>query len=348
MTLANKIKLLLVMIGLGLALLALTACGSDAETPETDGTGGSQQGTSANLANLLRSEIGASAYERLIQGDLGTSTSSDAGIWVSGRGEASAEPDLAILNLGVEAFATTVAEARSDAASAMGRILEVVKSSGIADRDIQTRFFNINARYTTKETTRCIATAELGEVMPEAETRRTVPPAPPEELELVPAHEPSEEVLGLELSRPKQGEECVVEYERVILGFDVTNQLTLKVRDLSSIGEIIDGTTEAGGDLARFQGVSFTIEDTKALQDQARTAAVEDLIAKATQVADLAGVELGRLVFITESGGPIVNQSVVIERAVFGASAAPSPIQAGELNVVVNVQGTFDIQRAES
>ena len=161
MALAKNSKLLLIIIGFGLALVALAACGSDAATPETARNGVSQQETSLNLASLLRSEIGASAYERLIQGNLGTSTSRDVGIWVSGQGEASAQPDLGILNLGVEAFASTVAEARTDAASAMGRILEVVKASGIVDRDIQTRFFNINARYTTQETTRCTTSGEL-------------------------------------------------------------------------------------------------------------------------------------------------------------------------------------------
>ena len=139
----------------------------------------------------------------------------------------------------------------------------------------------------------------------------------------------------------------MVEFDRVILGYDVTNQLTVKVRDVSSIGDIIDGTTEAGGDLTRFQGVSFTIEDTNALQDQARTAAVEDLIAKAGQVAALAGVKLGSLVFITETGGTIVNQSVAMERSIFAESAAPTPIQAGELNVVVTLQSAFNIQQAE-
>ena len=178
MRLANKSKLLVFLIGLGLALLALTACGSDAAAPEAAGTGESQQGNWTSLTSLLRSEIGASVYERLIQGSLGTSTSRDVGIWVTGRGEASAEPNLAVLNLGVEAFARTVAEARTDAASAMGRILEVVNSRGIADRDIQTRFFNINARYTTKEITRCTATKENVEVMPELETRHLIPPVP--------------------------------------------------------------------------------------------------------------------------------------------------------------------------
>ena len=275
------------------------------------------------------------AFERLIQGSLGTSTSRDVGIWVTGRGEASAEPDLGILNLGVEAFGSTVAEARADAALAMGQILEVVKSRGIADRDIQTRFFNINARYTTREVTRCTTSGEL-----------KAPKQPPT---LTESESSSEGVVIIEipehLSEP--GEDCVVERERIIAGFDVNNQLTVKVRDLASIGEIIDGTTEAGGDLVRFQGVSFTIEDTKELQNQARTAAVEDLIAKAEQVASLAGVELGDLVFITETGGPIIFPKVGAERAVFAASAAPTPIQAGELNVVVNVQGAFDIQPGE-
>lgn len=335
MALAKNSKLLLIVIGFGLALVALAACGSDAATPETARNGVSQQETSLNLASLLRSEIGASAYERLIQGNLGTSTSRDVGIWVSGQGEASAQPDLGILNLGVEAFASTVAEARTDAASAMGRILEVVKASGIVDRDIQTRFFNINARYTTQETTRCTTSGEL-----------TAPKQPPT---LTETESSSEGVVVIEIPehRLEPGEDCVVERERIIAGYDVNNQLTVKVRDLSAIGEIIDGTTEAGGDLVRFQGVSFTIEDTKALQDQARTAAVQDLIAKATQVAALAGVELGSLVFITETGGPIVNQSVVMERRGFAASAAPTPIQAGELNVVVNVQGAFDIQQPD-
>ena len=45
------------------------------------------------------------------------------------------------------------------------------------------------------------------------------------------------------------------------LGYQVNNQLTVKVRDLESVGEIIDQVTEAGGDLTRFQGIRFTIDD---------------------------------------------------------------------------------------
>ena len=74
---------------------------------------------------------------------------------VSGRGGASAEADLAILNLGVQTLADTVAEAREQAAAAMGRVFEVLKAKNIENRDIQTSNFNINPRYTNREVTRC-------------------------------------------------------------------------------------------------------------------------------------------------------------------------------------------------
>ena len=154
MNLAIKAKLLLFVTALGLAVLALAACGSNTATPVAAGTGGDQQAASADLASLLRSQLNSAAFEQLLQGSLGTSANTTRGIWVTGRGESTAEPDLGILNLGVEAFASTVAEARSDAASAMGQVIGVLKTNGIADRDIQTRFFNINPRYTYREVTR--------------------------------------------------------------------------------------------------------------------------------------------------------------------------------------------------
>ena len=69
--------------------------------------------------------------------------SSQAGIWVTGLGTISLEPDLAVVTIGVEAQAETVAQARDAAATAMAAIVEAVKSHGLTDRDVQTRSFNI-------------------------------------------------------------------------------------------------------------------------------------------------------------------------------------------------------------
>ena len=183
--------LLLLTVGLGLALIALVACGSDAATPDNTGAAGDRQETASDAASLLRSELGVAAYERLLQGSSGTPASANTGIWVTGQGEVSAAPDVAFLNLGVEAFATTVAEARSNAATALGEVLTTLKAQGIADRDIQTRFFNISPRYTSREVTRCLDSKEMTpqELEPEAGSTSTEVPAV--EVQVAPIAEPS-------------------------------------------------------------------------------------------------------------------------------------------------------------
>jgi len=69
------------------------------------------------------------------------------GISVSGTGDASGSPDLAILDLGVSAEASSVGEARSTAASAMDAVLGKLKDDGVAEKDIQTTQFRIEPQY---------------------------------------------------------------------------------------------------------------------------------------------------------------------------------------------------------
>jgi uncharacterized protein YggE len=69
--------------------------------------------------------------------------SQQEGIWVSGTGEVMAVPDVAILSLGIEAQATSVAEAQNQAAEAMAEVIEALKDQGVAEKDIQTQYFSI-------------------------------------------------------------------------------------------------------------------------------------------------------------------------------------------------------------
>ena len=71
----------------------------------------------------------------------------DGGIWVTGQASVSVDPDLVLLNVGVEATAETVAEARGQAADAMDAIIEAVKANGLEDKDVQTLSFNIWPQY---------------------------------------------------------------------------------------------------------------------------------------------------------------------------------------------------------
>ena len=222
--------------------------------------------------------------------------SGPAGIWVTGTGSMQLAPDLALLNVGVETFGETVADARQQAATAMDSILGTLSGTGVADRDIQTRYFNISPQY------------EYHEV----------------------------EVSGRRQSK------------QVLVGYRVNNSVTVKLRDLDAVGETIDGVAEAGGDTVRIDGIRFTVEDTDRLIDDLREMAVADAQAKAKHLADLAGVSIGRLVYVTEGGGAPVAQDFFgsPERVVMKAMAleSGSPVSGGELELSLSVQAGFSIE----
>ena len=68
-------------------------------------------------------------------------------IQVSGTGTVTEKPDLAMLSLGVSVTAPTVAEARTQAAESMQAVDTALSEAGIADIDIQTSHFRVNADY---------------------------------------------------------------------------------------------------------------------------------------------------------------------------------------------------------
>ena len=120
--------------------------------------------------------------------------------------------------------------------------------------------------------------------------------------------------------------------------------LQVKVRDIDKAGEVIDDAVDAGGDLLQVQSISFTIDDTTALRSEARAEAVADAQAKAEELATLAGVDLGKPTYISESISTPYPQPY-FDRGVGLAmeEAAVTEISAGELEVVVNVYMTYAI-----
>jgi uncharacterized protein YggE len=67
----------------------------------------------------------------------------NTGIWVNGEGKVTVVPDVAILSLGVEAQAATVAQAQSEASTAMAAVVSELKAGGVAEKDIKTQHFSI-------------------------------------------------------------------------------------------------------------------------------------------------------------------------------------------------------------
>ena len=309
-------KKMIIILGTALVLLLAVACSSDND----------DRVTGANISDLLAAAGGSEPAAQLMRSGSGANT----GIWVNGSGKATGNPDLGIIILSVEALADTASEARGVAAVAIDQTIAVLKSNKIEDRDMQTSQFSISPRYTTQEVTRCSGVSR--EIEPVANPSIGMPaPGSPDVVEIIGVQE-------------KEGNECRVEFERVLIGYQVTNTLTIKVRDLNNIGNVIDEASEAAGDLIRVSRVSFTIEDTKPLQNEAREEAIADLLTKAATMAGLAGVELGQLVYLTESGGGVPQSFAKIESAAaFGFADSSTSILAGELDVSVNVQAVFGI-----
>lgn len=267
----TRSKRFLILVGLGLGLVALAAC--------------SQAPLASMGASAVQPGFASNVSTNSSTGFAQTIISNDGhimGITVSGQGEATGVPDLATVNLGVEASQDTAQAAREDAAAAMNQVIAVLQDRGIEERDIQTSSFNIYPRY------------------------------------------------------DQNGQN--------ITGFQVSNQITVKVRDLNALGSIIDEVVTAGGDLTRFQDVSFSIENPKPLEEQVRAAAVADLTAKANQLANLTGVQLGQLVSISESVS-FPYPVPFAEKAFAGQDAASAtPVVPGEVQVMVTLNATFAIQ----
>jgi uncharacterized protein YggE len=121
-----------------------------------------------------------------------------------------------------------------------------------------------------------------------------------------------------------------------IKGYEVSESVSAKLRDLVGAGDVIGKAVLAGGNAARINGISLDLEETGALVSQARDKAFADARAKAAQYAKAAGRPLGAVVSIAEvvaNPSPVsVPQSA---RLLSGSSAVP--VQPGSQSVGVTV-----------
>jgi uncharacterized protein YggE len=122
----------------------------------------------------------------------------------------------------------------------------------------------------------------------------------------------------------------------------VDNMVQVTVRDLDSIGEILDAAVSAGAN--SINGIQFTVEDSSAAYETALAAAVENARSRAEVLAEAAGVELGAVQTISSyvGGGPIpVYQDFRVEMA---AAESSVPISPGQTELSVEVSVVYEIQ----
>ena len=218
-------------------------------------------------------------------GNIGGASTQQTGIWVTGEGKVEAAPDIVSVQLGIVAQEKTVGDAQAQANAAMSQVMVALKDNGVENKDIQTRYFNI------QKVTRWDSDKQL----------------------------------------------------EITIGYRVSNVVNAKIRDVAKAGAVIDAVTQAGGDLTRVDSITFDVDDPIRYYDQAREKAMADASDKAKSLATLAGVKLGKAIYINEYNASTVSPMPIYAKADAGVSAG-TQISAGELEIVLTIQVVYAIR----
>ena len=121
-----------------------------------------------------------------------------------------------------------------------------------------------------------------------------------------------------------------------VSGYVASNVVTARLRDLDALGTVIDAAAGAGAN--RIDGLSFGLTDPEAAKAQARGRAVADARAAAETLAEAAGLALGPVLRMEETGG---GGGPVLADAMLRAEAASVPIAQGEVETIASVRMVF-------
>lgn len=136
--------------------------------------------------------------------------------------------------------------------------------------------------------------------------------------------------------------------EQEVVGYTVNQSVSIKVRDLDKVGELLGRAGDLGAN--QVGGIQFTIDEPELLQDEARQKAIDDAREKAKILADQLGLSLVKVVSFSEGGygGAPVPMAAYDRAESFavgsGGATNPAPdIQEGTQEVVSNVNVMFEV-----
>ncbi len=129
-----------------------------------------------------------------------------------------------------------------------------------------------------------------------------------------------------------------------IVAYQVTNTLTVRVREIAKVGEIIDRAVTLG--INQGGSIAFTNNDPSAARTEARRRAVNDAIERARTLAEAAGVGLGPVIELSEQSYTQPPMPIAAGRAYrMEASADAVPVEAGENVYRIQVNATFELKQ---
>ena len=128
-----------------------------------------------------------------------------------------------------------------------------------------------------------------------------------------------------------------------IVGYTATNIVQATTMDLPAVGKLIDAATQAGA--TNVQRLQFTLKDEQAVRAQALAEASKKARANAEAMAKALGLKVVRVLSASAGGGgviPLQRESMAMAR-MSAADAAPTPIEAGTLEVRANVNLVLEV-----
>lgn len=130
---------------------------------------------------------------------------------------------------------------------------------------------------------------------------------------------------------------------RTFIGYDVNNQVQVKLRDLERVGEVLDALVSAGAN--NIHGPNFTLEADDAAKSEARTKAYQSGQAMAQEYARMAGYSGVRLLEISETFQSYGGPRPVAMRASAEAADAGTQIEPGEVGTGVTLTVKYEMTR---
>jgi len=133
--------------------------------------------------------------------------------------------------------------------------------------------------------------------------------------------------------------------KQTLRGYEATQSLVVKVRDMDEVGTVLSGAANAGAN--QVGGVQFTIDDPDALREQARKEAIEKAQSKAAKLASELGMTLGKIKGFNEGGDYGTPPMPYAARGMGGGGGmdmAAIDVPQGEQEVRVTVSLTYELK----
>lgn len=127
-----------------------------------------------------------------------------------------------------------------------------------------------------------------------------------------------------------------------VTGYEVSNTVSVTLRKLDAIGELLDKAVSSGSN--QINGITFSIANPQAAMDEARKEAVKDAKRKADLYAAATSVTIGNLISLNEGTAYQPPQPMMMQAKTMASDAGAVPIAQGEQVIAVDVNIAWEIK----